>query len=115
MFVTDFLCFLGFNNRPCKQADFNTGTNWVATRTGGGTVCRRTDARSQPENITPAPAAGAWLCAALHRRGALVLGGRRRTAAGAWHAALGGGEHGGFVSDFLPGGLGGVSHLAKRR
>ena len=35
--------------------------------------------------------------------------------AGAWHAALGGGEHGGFVSDFLPGGLGGVSHLAKRR
>ena len=104
---------------PCDtakpQAVFSPGTNWVATQTGSGPIYRHTDARSQPKNITPALAAGAWLCAAFRRCGAVVLGRRRRDASGAWGAALGGGEYGCVVSDFLPSGLGGVSHLAKRR
>ena len=57
------------------QAVFIPGTKGVASQAGGGTICRRTDARSRPQIITPPLAAGAWLCAALCRRRAVVLAG----------------------------------------
>ena len=46
----------------------------------------------QPKNITPALAAGTWLCTAFHSCCALVLGSRRRRdATGVRDASLGGG------------------------
>ena len=78
-----------------------------------GHASSHTDDRTQTQVFPTAPSPCGGLCAAVCRGGALVLG-RGWLQAGAGHAALGGGEHRGFVFDLLPDRLGGVPHLAKR-
>ena len=47
---------------PCRRqtaSRFHSRDNWVATRACGGTICRRTDDRSQRQKHPPLP----WLLA----------------------------------------------------